>query len=73
MNEGVDRVLISRFAELTGYTPKAVRRKIESGVWHEGVHWFRGPGRRITMSLKAYEKWLNQKQKVSKIEAQAFA
>jgi hypothetical protein len=57
----LDRVLIGRFADLTGYTQKAVRRKIEEGVWLEGLHWFRNPDGRITMSLSAYTRWQQQK------------
>ena len=35
--------LIPRFCSITGYTEKAVRRKMQSGVWLEGREWKRAP------------------------------
>jgi len=35
-------VTIAKAAELTGLTQKAIRRKIESGVWVENVQFRRG-------------------------------
>ncbi len=51
-------VLIPRFCDLTGYTDKAVRRKIEDGVWREGREYVRAPDGHITMDLEGYEKWV---------------
>ena len=53
-------VLIPMFASMTGYTDKAVRRKIEDGVWIEGKHYRRAPDGRITMNLKKYYQWVEQ-------------
>ena len=53
-------VLIPMFASMTGYTDKAVRRKIEDGVWIEGKHYRRVPDGRITMNLKKYYQWVEQ-------------
>jgi hypothetical protein len=53
-------VLIPMFSELTGYTEKAVRRKLEDGVWQEGVHYRKAPDGRITMSLPEYYRWVEQ-------------
>lgn len=53
-------VLIGRFCELTGYTEKGVRRKIEDGVWREGREFRRSPDGRIHIDLQGYEKWLVQ-------------
>jgi hypothetical protein len=54
-------VLINVFAAMTGYTDKAVRRKIEDGVWTEGKHYRRAPDGRITMNMQEYYKWVEQK------------
>ena len=53
-------LLIPAFASLTGYTDKAVRRKIEDGVWIEGKHYRKAPDGRITMNLQEYYKWVEQ-------------
>jgi hypothetical protein len=53
-------VLIPVFAGLTGYSEKAVRRKIEDGVWLEGKHYRKAPDGRITMNLQEYYKWVEQ-------------
>lgn len=54
----VEWVLIPTFCALTGYTDKAVRRKIEGGVWIEGIHYKRAPDGHITMNLQAYYQWV---------------
>lgn len=51
-------MLIPLFCAHTGYTVKAVQRKIESGVWLEGKHYRRAPDGHITMSLPAYYAWV---------------
>lgn len=51
-------VLIPLFCRLTGYSEKAVRRKIEDGVWLQGKHFRRAPDGRITMNLQAYYEWV---------------
>lgn len=53
-------LLIPAFANLTGYSEKAVRRKIEDGVWLEGKHYKKAPDGRITMNLQEYYKWVAQ-------------
>ncbi len=56
-------VIIKRFAELTGYTEKAVRRKIEDGVWLERREYLRAPDGRILMDLEGFQRWAeNQRQ-----------
>jgi len=54
-------VLIPAFAALTGYSEKAVRRKLEDGVWIEGKHYLKAPDGRITMNLQEYYKWVEQR------------
>jgi hypothetical protein len=51
-------VLIPRFAELTGYSVKAVERKIERGQWLLGREWFKAPDGHRMMSIKGYEAWV---------------
>ena len=53
-------ILIHVFSTVTGYTDKAVRRKIEDGVWIEGKHYRRAPDGRVTMNLPAYYKWVEE-------------
>lgn len=45
-------------AALTGYTQKAIRRKIEDGVWQEGQQYRRAPDGNILIDLEAFEKWV---------------
>jgi hypothetical protein len=53
-------VRISLFAQLTGYSEKAVRRKIDSGAWREGVHYRKAPDGAILVDLEGYEQWATQ-------------
>lgn len=41
---------------VTGYTVKAMQRKIARGDWQEGKVWRRVPDGRITIDLVGYEK-----------------
>ena len=51
-------VTIGRFAELSGYTDKAIRHKIDRGVWLEGTHWRRAPDERLMVNAEAIEQWV---------------
>jgi hypothetical protein len=51
-------VRVNKFAELTGYTDKAVRCKIAEGVWLEGKQWRRAPDGAILVDLVGYELWV---------------
>jgi hypothetical protein len=51
-------VLIPIFCALTGYSDKAVRRKIADGKWIEGRHYRKAPDGHITMNLQAYYAWV---------------
>ncbi|MGO4379716.1 excisionase [Pseudoduganella sp. RAF53_2] len=57
---GLQWMLIPMFSALTGYTEKAVRRKVEDGVWINGKHYRKAPDGRITMNLQEYYKWVEQ-------------
>jgi hypothetical protein len=50
--------LIHKFSSLTGYTPKAVYRKIERGDWQEGRQFVRSPDGRIHICWENYLAWL---------------
>lgn len=41
---------------VTGFTEKAIERKIESGVWIEGREYVRRDGR-VLIDLRGYERW----------------
>lgn len=52
-------VRLPKFEELTGYTEKAVRMKIEQGVWMQGKVWFKAPDRHILINMEGYNEWVN--------------
>ena len=51
-------MLIPAFCSITGYSDKAVRRKIEDGKWLQGRHWRKAPDGHITINLQAYYSWV---------------
>jgi hypothetical protein len=51
-------VLLPLAALVTGYTVKAMERKIERGDWLEGKVWRRAPDGRILIDLFGYQKWV---------------
>lgn len=51
-------VKLPLFEALTGYTEKAVRRKIEEGVWIEGKQYVRAPDGHILVSMEGYYAWV---------------
>lgn len=57
---GADYVTIPVAAAMTGYTPKAIRRKIEAGVWLEGREFRRAPDGHVLISVKGYESWVER-------------
>lgn len=59
MNQRPSRyVLIPKFCDLVGYTDKAVRRKIEEGIWREGHEYRRAPDGHVQIDLEGYERWV---------------
>jgi len=52
-------VKIAKFEELTGYTDKAVRRKIQEGVFVQGKEWIKAPDGHILINMEAYNEWAN--------------
>jgi hypothetical protein len=51
------RVTIRKAAEITGYTEKAIRAKIERGVWPQGEVWDYAPDNRILVDMGGFERW----------------
>lgn len=51
-------VLMPLATTITGYTVKAMQRKIERGDWQEGKLWRRAPDGRIVIDLEGYQKWV---------------
>jgi hypothetical protein len=43
---------------LTGYSVKAMERKIERGDWQEGKVWKRAPDGHIVIDVEGYQRWI---------------
>jgi hypothetical protein len=52
-----DRVTIRAAAQRLGYTEKAIRAKIERGIWVEGLVWLRYQDGRIFIDMDAVHQW----------------
>lgn len=52
-----DYVTVELAAAVTGYTVKAIQRKIESGAWLEGAEFVRAPDGRTLVSMQGYCRW----------------
>ncbi len=50
-----------KFEQLTGYTVKAVERKIERGDWVEGHEYRKAPDGRILVDLDGYNRWVEKR------------
>lgn len=51
-------IRIALFTAQTGWTEKAVRRKIEDGVWVQGREYRRAPDGALLIDVEGYEKWV---------------
>jgi hypothetical protein len=54
-------VLLPLANALTGYTVKAMERKIERGDWPEGRVWKRAPDGHVMIDLVGYERWVESR------------
>ena len=54
-------VLLTLANAVTGYSVKAMERKIERGDWQEDKVWKRAPDGRICIDLVGYEKWVENR------------
>ena len=48
-----------RYAELSGYSYEAIRKKCYHGVWPEGIIWKRAPDKRLIINWRAVDDWLS--------------
>lgn len=51
-------VTIKIYAAISGFTEKAIRRKIESGVWIERREFVRAPDSHIFIDREGVQKWV---------------
>lgn len=51
-------VTIKKFAADSGYSAKAIRVKIERGVWIEGRQYRRAPDGRLMVDVDAVARWI---------------
>lgn len=51
-------VTIKKFSEQSGYTQDAIRAKIKTGVWLQGVVWIKAPDGRVLIDMEGYEQWV---------------
>jgi hypothetical protein len=51
-------VLLPLANAITGYTVKAMERKIERGDWVEGKVWRRAPDGRVLIDILGYQRWV---------------
>lgn len=49
---------IRLFCSITGYSEKAIRRKIEDGKWLEGREWKKAPDGHVLISMRGYQQWV---------------
>lgn len=54
-------VLLPLANMMTGYTVKAMARKIERGDWIEGKVWRRAPDGRILIDIEGYQRWVESR------------
>lgn len=51
-------VTVGLAAAKIGLTEKAIRRKVEDGVWRETVEWRRAPDGHVMIDMHAVERWI---------------
>ena len=64
-------VLITKFCELTGYSDKAVRRKIEDGIWRQGHEYVKAPDGHIMIDTENYVTWVEKNKCQEQVRASA--
>jgi len=61
----IDSLRIKKFCDLTGWTEAAIRHMINDGVWMDGKEYFKITERRIVISIKGYEAWIQKNKPVT--------
>lgn len=51
-------VTIALASVMTGLSEKAIRRKIEYGVWRERIEWRRAPDGHLMVDIQGVERWV---------------
>lgn len=59
-------VTIPKFAEMSGYSIKAIEHKVHLGVWVEGQQYRRAPDNRVLIDVVGVERWVEGQQAQSK-------
>jgi hypothetical protein len=54
-------VLLPVANAITGYSVKAMERKIERGDWPEGKLWKRAPDGHILIDMMGYQRWVESR------------
>lgn len=55
-------VTLAKYADMSGYTVKAIEKKIETGVWIEGRQFRKAPDGRIMVDVQGVERWVEGRQ-----------
>jgi hypothetical protein len=53
-------VKIDLAARRTGYTPSAIRTKMDKGVWIEGREFIKAPDGERLVDMQGYEEWVRR-------------
>jgi hypothetical protein len=48
---------VKQFAQESGYSEKAIRTKLDKGVWGTGIK-FKAPDGRVLISMEGFERWV---------------
>lgn len=64
-------MMIPAFAAVTGYSERAIRCKIEDGVWIKGREYKKAPDGHIFIDVEGFERWVEGQQAVSSRAARA--
>ena len=55
---------ISAFAKETGYSEKAIRLKIQKGIWPDGIK-VKAPDGRILISVEGFNEWVENNTRIN--------
>ena len=48
---------VKQFSQESGYSEKAIRTKLDKGVWGTGIK-FKAPDGRVLISMEGFERWV---------------
>jgi hypothetical protein len=61
---------IKKYAELSGYSEKAIRLKISGGIWGDGIK-YKAPDGRVLISEQGVENWVLGKENTRELNESA--